>query len=192
MNTFFLMTVALLVSACGAKTSGTAKLHQGVSESEPVLERPLEVTQKETVKFHRQEQMTSRYDCKQALVTRRLETVSSLSQSITIDYENRKKAWNYSVYNRRTKSSNRGAFKKEGKFMVDYRPTVFNMQIKPGINDVEYVFKKCSELSPDKSQCLKLEVEKEGIVQIDLYYSSEVLPQERHIHPSPESCQAGA
>ena len=183
-----IVTIAALAGACGKKSSKS----KPDSVINPVVERPLEITQRETVNFVRKEQMTARYNCKGELTSHKLETLNSLSKKITIDYPNRKNAWSYSVYNRRTKNRNRGFSSTEGKFVVDYAPTVFNMQVKEGINDVEYIFSNCSQVGKDPQGqvvCLgTVTQEKEGMVQIDVYYSSVTIPGERTFRPTPESC----
>jgi len=180
-----------LGTSCGKKSSNDSPKPE--TRIDPIHVRPLEITQKETLTFLRKEQMVNRYDCKGILTSRKLETQNGLSKKITINYSNRKDAWEYSVYNRRTKSSNRGAFTIDGKFVVDYAPTVFNMRVKEGINDVEYVFNKCTLIGTNpkgERVCLgSIELEKEGMVQIDVYYSSEVISGEQNIHPTAESCQ---
>jgi hypothetical protein len=182
MHKILITILVVSVSACGKDSSNSSKPQRTV---DTVHTRPLEVTQKETVRFHRKKQMISRYNCKNELVSRKIETLNGLSKKITIDYENRKKVWSYSVHNRRTKSGNRGALVTDGKFVVDYAPTVFNMHVKSGINDVEYVFNRCTKIGMDQQgqrACLGIiELEKEGMIQIDVYYSSEVLPGEQHI-----------
>lgn len=190
MHILLVVSIVMLAGACGKKSSNS-KPERVI---DPIHERPLEITQKETINFLRKEQMTSRYNCKGELVSRKLETLNSLSKKITIDYPNRKNAWSYSVYNRRTRSSNRGAITTDGKFVVDYAPTVFNMRVKEGINDVEYIFNKCSQIGKNpqgERVCLgTVTLEKEGMVQLDVYYSSETLAGERFFRPSPESCAA--
>lgn len=183
-----LISIALLIltaAACGKNKSNS---NSSKPQVEPIHERQLELTQRESVSFVRREQMVNRYDCKGVLTSRKLETSNSLSSKITINYENRKKAWSYTVYNRRTKSSNMGAFVTDGKFVVDYAPTVFNMRVKAGINDIEYVFNRCTKTqkNPDgETVCIgKVEVEKEGLIQLDVTYSSTVIPGEQTIKPS--------
>ena len=177
-------------ASCGKKSNDQSG---PIATSDSFHSRPLEITQKETVTFIRQEQMISRYDCKGMLTSRKIETINSLSKKITIKYENRKKAWDYAVYNRKTKSQLKGAFVNEGKFVTDYAPTVFNMRVKAGINDVEYIFYRCPSITTnekgEKTCSAPLEVEKEGIVQLDVYYTSETLANEQHIKPSAESCR---
>jgi hypothetical protein len=180
----FLFLTLTLVSACGNKKSSS---HKPKKQADPVVERELELTQREAVSFVRRQQMVTRYDCAGQITSRKLETTNYLSKKITINYEGRKKAWSYEVYNRRTKSRNQGAFTDDGKFVVDYAPTVFNMHVKEGINDIEYVFIRCTQFGKNEKNetiCLKTEVEKEGLIQLDVTYSSEVLPNEQFIHPT--------
>ena len=185
-----LSVIFILLAGCGNNTSGRNRTSPVI---DPVQARPLEVTQKETVTFLRQQQMVSRFDCQGILTSRKYETVNSLSKKITINYEYRKKAWDYSVYNRRTKSSQKGPFTTDGRFVTDYAPTVFNMHVKKGINDVEYVFYRCTKITVapnDEKTCTgTIELEKEGIVQLDVYYTSETLNGEQFIKPSPENCR---
>lgn len=183
MKTSILLLLTLtLVSACGNKKSSSSKPKK---ETDQIV-RDLELTQRESVSFTRREQMVTRYNCAGQISSRKLETTNSLSKKITIDYEGRKKAWSYEVYNRRTKSRNSGAFTANGNFVVDYAPTVFNMHVKEGINDIEYTFKRCTEIGKNakgEAICIgKIEVEKEGLIQLDVTYSSEVLPTEQFIY----------
>ena len=179
-----LLFIVLAITACGKKDSGPSSKPE--QNTNPV--RDLELTQKEAVSFIRKEQMISRYDCAGNITSRKIETTNSLSKKITIEYENRKKAWSYEVYNRRTKSSKKGAFTDNGNFIVDYAPTVFNMQVKEGINDIEYTFKRCTKTQKNPNGevvCVGvIEVEREGLIQVDVTYSSTVLPGEQHIRPS--------
>ena len=179
-----LLLILTLVSACGNKKASSSQPKKQTDQNEY---RDLELTQRESLAFVRKEQMVTRYNCQGQIASRKLETTNSLSSKITINYAGRKKAWSYEVFNRRTKSRNQGAFTKEGKFMVDFAPTVFNMHVKEGINDIEYVFKRCLEFGKNEKNetiCLQTEVEKEGLIQLDVTYSSEILPTERFIHPS--------
>lgn len=185
---FFICLFLMACVSCGKMKSNDKKPEKSIEQL-----RESDLTQKETVKFHRKEQMISRYDCNGHITSRKLETLNSLSKKITINYTNRENAWEYKVYNRRTKNSNRGFGMKNGNFVVDYAPTVFNMRVKSGINDVEYTFLKCPkiEMNPQgvKICTAQLEIEAQGIIQVDVYYSSEVIPGEQHLHPSPESCK---
>ena len=190
MKNLYLLTLGLIIIGCGKNSSGNKNPESTV---DPIHTRALETTQKETVTFLRQEQMISRYNCQGLLASRKIETQNSLSKKITINYENRKRAWDYTVYNRSTKSAQKGAFVAEGKFVTDYAPTVFNMRVKVGINDVEYVFYRCPlisvNLKGEKICSAPLEVEREGIVQLDVYYTAETLAGEQHIRPSPDNCR---
>lgn len=191
---FFLSALLLLV-ACGkpATNSGESGTEPQMPD-DPYHSRPLPITQHEELSFHRREQMTLRFNCQGKLVSKKLETLKSLSKSFTIDYSNRKKAWSYAGYNRRTRSSNLGFMSSQGKIVVDYAPTVFNMWVKEGENDIEYVFNRCTQVGKDDSTGATIckgaiEVEAEGIVRINVNYSSEVVSGEREIHPSAEACK---
>lgn len=190
---FLLLSIVLLSSlGCGKKSSSSKKPSTEINNE---TLRPLEITQRETVDFVRKEQKIIRYDCNGHVTSNKLETINSLSKKLTINYENRKGAWSYSVYNRRTKSSQKGLLTENGRFIIDYAPTVFNMHVKEGINDIEYVFKKCPDIgiNDDGGKFCKLEPvpEKEGMIQVTVNYSSEIVPGEQHIHRSEESCKPG-
>lgn len=192
MKAFVILSLLLSLLACGQKKETSSDGGNPDTTVNPVKPRPLEITQIEDIHFNRQQQMTSRYDCARRLISRKRETLNSLAKKLTIDYENRKDAWSYSVYNRRTRSRSMGFGMSEGKFVIDYAPTVFNMRVKKGINDVEYIFNKCIEFGKNpqgQKICLKQELEKEGMVRVNITYSSEEIPTERHIYRSPESCK---
>lgn len=161
---------------------------------EPITFRPLEITQYETVKFYRHKKMTTRFDCDGHVLSHQLETIKQdLSKTMTINYANRKNAWSYSVLNRRTRTNSGTSFQKEGKFTIDYSPTVFHMRVKEGFNDIEYVFNKCSEISKNPAGvniCTGVvSVEKEGIMQLDMVYEELILAGRNEVRPTPESCQ---
>lgn len=191
-KTWILLLLGTMVS-CGKHHNKSGVPAPQINPEAAPLERPLEITQRERVDFLRKEQWVSRYNCKNELVSRKIETTNSLSKTITIDYPNRKNTWSYSVRNRRTNDSKRGAFKAFGKFTIDYAPTVFNMRVKEGINDIEYTFYHCPRIARGENNELKCAeipvIEKEGIVQIDVYYSSVLLPGEQHLYESPEYCK---
>lgn len=186
-----MISTLFLVASCGNRPVQTDSRPE-VSKN-PLENKPLEITQRETVTFHRLRKMISRYDCTGNVISRKLETMNNLSKKITIDYEERDNIWSYSVFNRRTRSSGKGLFTHKGQFIVDYSPTAFNMRVKSGLNAVAYSISTCSEVGQDENAnpvCTGTEeVAKEGIVQLDVYYSSETLPGEDHIHPTPESCK---
>ena len=138
--------------------------------------------------------MTSRYNCDGKLMSRKLETQNRLSKKITVNYNyNSKSFWSFSVLNRRTNSSARGVAVGVGKFVVDYAPTVFNMRVREGINDIEYIFQGCSKIvineRNEKSCQGQISVEKEGLVQLNVYYVAETVAGEQHLHPTSESCK---
>jgi hypothetical protein len=189
------LSVLMLLVACGkpATNSGETGVEPQMPD-DPYHSRPLPITQNEEVSFHRREQMTLRFNCAGKLVSKKLETINSLSKTITVDYSNRKKAWSYAGYNRRTRSSNLGFMSAQGKIVIDYAPTVFNMWVKEGDNDVEYVFSRCTQIGKDESTgatiCKgSIETEAEGIVRVHVNYSSEVVWGEREIRPSADACR---
>ncbi len=192
MKSLFLLCLFFTL-ACGESSETSSNGETSIDPLEEYHRRPLETTQYEEVSFKRSRQMTVRYDCQGQVTSQGHETISSISKKMTVDYENRKKAWTYDVYNRTTKSGNRGAFVSEGKFVIDYSPTVFNMRVYEGKNLVEYVFNRCTkiEVNPQGNKICtgELEVEKEGIFEITVFYSEEVIPGVREIYPSPESCR---
>jgi hypothetical protein len=191
MKTPIILFILLAFSACGRKHSEKKPSNSSINEAVKVYE----VTQREDVHFVRKEKMVSRFDCLGNIVSHKLETQNSLSKKITVDYENRKNAYRFSVVDTKDKSFiriNQYRFKK-GVFTIDYAPTLFNLRVKEGQNEIVYAFERCTEYGKDSNGNLictgKLEIEKEGIVQIDVTYSSEVLPGEDIHRPSKESCK---
>jgi len=191
---FILLVSLALIAGCGnSNTSGKSKPKDQPTR-QPIQYRPLEMTQRETVRFTRRTQMVSRYNCDGKIISRKNETQNSLSKKITVNYDYNPRAfWGFSVLNRRTNSSSRGVAVGIGKFVVDYAPTVFNMRVKEGINDIEYVFTRCSKIvTNDRNEKVcqgQISVEKEGLIQLDVYYMAETIPGEQHLHPTPESCK---
>lgn len=155
--------------------------------------RPLEVSQVDDVYFYRRKQMVVRYDCNGHVTSHKLEKVSTnLSKKMTVRYENRKKCWSYSVVNRRTHSRG-GTWNKDcGEFTIDLSPHLSRMRVKEGINDVEYVFRRCTKIERDQygtKKCVgAIEVEKEGILQINVHYQNEILDGTREYRPTPQEC----
>lgn len=196
MKYLILFSLTLLMACGKSNTSGKPSIPkpQGQPQMQPNQYRPLELTQRETVNFVRRQQMVTRYDCQGKISSRKIETQNRLSKKITVNYDyNSKTFWSFSVLNRRTNSSARGVAVGIGKFVVDYAPTVFNMHVKEGINDIEYVFKRCSNIvmnERNEKLCQgTIAVEKEGLVQLDVYYVAQTIPGEQHLHPTPENCK---
>lgn len=186
------LCLGLLVLSCGKKSK---------KKSEVVSQNPveaLEVTQKETVTFHRLEKMTTQYNCNGEIISRKPVTQNALRKKITVDYEKRKEAWGFSVSNPRDKRFillNHQRFK-NGTFTIDFASNPFNVLVKEGINNIVYEFRRCPKIIKDPQRgsiCeAPLEIEKKGIIQLDVYYSSELLPEENIIRPSKESCKEEA
>ncbi len=157
-------------------------------------QRPLDVTQTENVSLIRKKQIIVRHDCNGHVTSNKLETILSPSKKLTSNYENRKTSWSFEVYNRTTRSGNKGFFVDTGEFVIDYAPTLFNMYVKDGINDIEYVFKKCTKISVDANRekiCIgEILTEKEGIIRVDVTYVVEIVPGEQYIYPSAEKCKS--
>lgn len=186
------LLVLLGLSSCGKKNSGN---HKPNFNSLRVSEKVFEVTQKEQVHIVRKEKMVTRYDCQGNETSHKLETQNSLEEKITIEYENRKNAYRFSVVHTKDKSFirlNQYRFK-NGTFKIDFAPNPFNIRVKEGLNEIVYTFERCTEFGKDPNGNVictgKVETEKEGIIQIDVSYSSEVLPGEDIHRPSKKSCE---
>ncbi len=184
----------MLVSSCGMKiTNSGPGTDTWVDPLEDYHKRPLPVTQHETVTFTRKKQIIVRYDCSNHVISNNLETINSLSKKMTINYENRKDAWSYEVFNRTTKDGKRGALVSEGKFVIDIAPTLFNMKVNEGFNQVEYVFKKCTQIGKNpqgQKICVGEQLtEREGIFEIQIVYYVEIIPGEQVVRPTPEQCK---
>lgn len=194
MNLLTTTTLMMLTFSCGLKIkdSGVGPVTT-IDPLEAYHQRPLVTTQLETVRITRKKQVVVRYDCNDHVTSNGLETINSLAKKMTINYENRKNAWSYDVYNRTTRDGKKGAFVSEGKFVIDYSPTVFNMKVNEGFNQVEYVFKKCPNIGKDpygNKICLGEPVtEKEGIFEIQILYNVDIIPGELIVKPTPEQCR---
>lgn len=188
MLNYLILALLVLATSCGKKKSSAPVL---MNAEDTYHSRALSITQKEKINFIRNKQMVSKYDCTKTLISRKLEREEKLTTRIIINYENRKNVWSYSVYNRTTKDGKGTFFTSDGKIYISFRPTVFYMQIKEGINEIEYVFNSCTQVGKDSNGqdvCLGIEsVEKEGILQLEVVYSKETLP-EKHVYPDAAEC----
>lgn len=183
----------VLFASCGPHKSSKPNRERSIDPLEAYHQRPLDVTQTEDVLLIRKKQIIVRYDCNGHVTSNQLETVNSLSKKLTAHYENRKASWSYDVYNRTTRNGNKGFLVDHGQFIIDYAPTVFNMKVKDGPNDIEYVYKKCSKITEDANHhkiCTgEVLAEKEGIVRVNVTYGVETIPGEKYVHPTPEQCK---
>lgn len=198
MTTKLSLLVLLLLSGCGNVMLGlvasTFTPHHSTSSSQESTyhTRSLSVTQTYQADFVRKKTMYVYYDCDGNIKSSGYETSNTLSKKLTVDYWNRKSAWSYNIYNRTTKIGFTG-LTNEGKFIVDHSPTFNHIKVNTGTNFIEYVFYKCSSPGQDPQsgfpKCLvPLEVEKEGIMEVNVSYSIELLPGQVDIHPSQETC----
>lgn len=184
--------LSTLAVACGKPVSIKFKPRVQSNNQAMQARTDLEVTQKETVTITRKKAMINYYDCHGNLTDRKLEGINGLSKRMKIKHEKLQDFFRLETKNPRTNQMT-GTSDTHGHFTIDYSPTVFHLQVKEGINNIEYTFYGCSQVGKDergfKTCVVPLTVLKEGIVQIDVIYNSEVVSEEQEVREPSSRCQ---
>jgi hypothetical protein len=99
----------------------------------------------------------------------------------------------FSAINRETGDSRGRISNGMGRFTVDIAPTVFHIQVIPGLNEINYEFTYCYDVVYDSENqtttCAHTpDVEQSGTMWIDVDYKEVTLEGTSHIHPSEETC----
>jgi hypothetical protein len=141
----------------------------------------------------RKNQHTIRYNCAGEVVSDRIETRNNVKKSFKIKAEERSDLWGFSAINRETGDSRGRISNGMGRFTVDIAPTVFHIQVIPGLNEINYEFTYCYDVVYDSENqtttCAHTpDVEQSGTMWIDVDYKEVTLEGTSHIHPSEETC----
>lgn len=144
----------------------------------------------------REQQRTLRYDCDGKLISDKVETLNSLSKTYSVKPKLKGNLYGFKARGVESGDTAGGLaiIGKRGKFTVDYAPTVFNIQIYKGLNEIRYNFEYCDISGNDENgHHVCLEGYKEGPERsfwLNLNYSVQTLPETREVRPSQESCES--
>ena len=172
MKLIFLTTIILTVASCTRIEVGKT------SPSNPYDQ---ELTRKI--------QRTLRYDCNKDLISDQLETINSVSKSFLVEPPKTLFLKTFVAKNIESGDTAGGIFIDKGHFKIDIAPTVFNIKVYPGLNEIRYQFGYCYDLVGTQSQCRgPMEFTQEQSMWINVTYKEEVIPGFRTLSPSYDRC----
>ncbi|MAZ50051.1 MAG: hypothetical protein CME65_15925 [Halobacteriovoraceae bacterium] len=178
-----LMLPLLILVSCGAEI---------IDQEENTEDNPQAVT------LTRKQQRTIRYDCEGQVTSDRVETTNSVSKRMRIDPKDPTGIWSF-----RASMSGDSAGQVQGNsgyFTIDMAPTVFNLQIYEGMNQINYLFRHCYNIQTrtevddegneyDVRYCADDVVDGEsGTIYIDVTYVVERAETPREVRKTPEQC----
>ena len=130
------------------------------------------------------------YDCDGDVVSDQLATTDSPTKRVDIQPDSRFNIYHANYYNRTTGDTMR--YDHNFHFYIDLSPSIFNMHVQRGINEIYYEFLYCDDYytSVDgvRSCAHTPYVGESGSVFIDVRYTEYVNPGTRYSHPSRDSC----
>lgn len=143
--------------------------------------------------FVRLNQMHKRYDCGGEVISEKMETINSLSKRYRIASEDAAHVWGFKATSRYSGDTKGSLWGSLGQFTVDLAPTLLNIQIKPGLNEIRYQFSYCYEVVMEpqtgEKQCAHtLEYSDEKSFWLKANYKLKELQGVREIRPSQEEC----
>jgi hypothetical protein len=176
----FALAIAMLLASCG----------ETVEPGETSLENPHEVT------LTRHQVRRQRYNCEGVLYSDRIETSGQVSKILRINPSDTDKLWSFRAYNTRTNDYAGSLHRRYGKFTIDMAPTVFNMQVRPGINKITYKFTYCFERitqydeegNPHFACKHEPQIRENGELYIQVRYRETMADEIEVIKPSHEDC----
>ena len=141
----------------------------------------------------RKKQRQIKYDCDGHVVSDKVVTINSLSKIYKIAPENRSNLWSFRARGVQSGDTAGGLWGTKGKFTVDMAPSLFNIQIYPGLNEIKYRFAYCYEVVTDpvtdNTQCAHTpEWTDEKSFWLDIEYKVVTLDGFREVRPSEDEC----
>ncbi len=184
MKVFNLTLLLMLISSCGGEI---------IDPNQNSEKNPQEVT------LVRQQQLTKRYDCYGNLISSKLETINSVSKKYEIKPKEIENVWSFNASNG---SEIRGSLTNNtGVFTIDMAPTLLNIRVYSGMNEIRYEFRYCDDqrqrtiqngdgTSRTETYCANIPTTKEhGSIFINVTYKVEIIPGNRQIRRSAEACR---
>lgn len=139
-------------------------------------------------------QRTLRYDCSGALASDKYETVQSATQMVNLPPKDSTHLYSRDVQNVATSDIVKTWI--GDSFQINISPTVFDLQVNPGVNELRYSFSYCDEYKLDPqgiptSECaVTPDVRESGSVFINVTYNQTYVDKPVEIHPDPKDCSA--
>ena len=172
-----LILLAILeVSCVQVETEGNSK------------EAPMEVD------MVRQLQLVKRFNCDGELTSEQVETIAPLSFGLMIKAEDSRNLWEFRAHG--GSGDYKGTLWRDyGQVTLDYSPTVFNIRVRQGLNEIKYQFGYCDDVRIDpvssRNYCAnEVSYSNEKSHWVYINYEVRNLTGVKEIHPSTESCES--
>lgn len=185
MQKLILFSISILLFSCGG---------QLIDKDENNENNP------ESVDLVRKKQRTLRYNCSGELVSNEIETINHVSKRMEVHPDDDDDLWGFSATIRgNTKGHLEGS---KGIFTIDIAPTVFNLRVYEGLNEVEYKFNYCDDVrvrtitdddgneSKETYCASSVYIGEEGKVYLQVTETVEMIPGEREIRRTGSSCES--
>ncbi|MAZ47399.1 MAG: hypothetical protein CME65_02480 [Halobacteriovoraceae bacterium] len=144
--------------------------------------------------FVREIQYVRRYNCSGEMVSQGEETINSLAKTYQVEAESMRDLWSFRAHG--DLGEYRGHLvENRGQFTVDLSPTVFNIRVREGLNEIRYQFGYCSDVRVDPENAEEycghaIEFTREKSFWLLVKYRVKNLTGVKDIHPSSESCES--
>lgn len=135
-------------------------------------------------------QRVIRYDCQNAVVSDRVETVAAPIEHLSIKPTSSSQLFS-SEFKNLTLNTLAGSISNYTDFTIDLNPGALNLEVKIGLNQIQYKFYYCNKLilPPEDHRCQTTpELRETGSIYINVSYEKIDLPGEQVIKPTPEQC----
>lgn len=150
------------------------------------------------VELVRQNQRTQRFNCDNQVTSDKVETINSVSKKFEVKPKDKEHLWSFSASNG---SEVKGRLANNtGIFTLDIAPTVFNIRVYPGLNEIDYSFSYCDDKKiretrhsdgtiSKKEYCVHSPIKREeDSLFFDIIYKVEELPGVRVIRMDGQNC----
>ena len=140
----------------------------------------------------RQFQRVVRYNCGGQVTSDKTETVAPPNIYVQISPQNGYHL-DHSAYLNLTTGSSPGCIVSQTQFSIDTSPTACNMQVNPGLNQIQYSFYYCdgyTQQTDGNQICTTpLHIDETGKIYINVVYQEETLNGSSEVKPDPTQCQ---
>lgn len=175
LNKIYLLLACLFLMACEAQ-------HLDKDNDSPYNPEQVHLTRT----FQRQ----ITYDCDGFLVSDDIVTVNSPTKRVSIQPDRRSNFLYANYYNYTTMDSKHGDTNYH--FYIDLSPSLFNLHVERGLNEIEYEFFYCDETYVDHNgsrHCTHSPyVGERGTLYVNVTYSEYMESEVRHRHPVTGEC----
>jgi hypothetical protein len=136
----------------------------------------------------REQQRVVRYDCKNKVISDKIETINSVSKQYGLSPKKTSKLYDFKAKNETTHKTAGHLWSNNGVFTLDLAPTVFNIDAVEGMNKISWSFSYC-EKNKDGNCVSTPEIKESGVLYIHIRQDKIVKEGYQEIKPSKDECK---